>query len=207
MQTSGASATNNTVRLRGAAQRPQTEILGSFYSVPSSIPTGNLLSVENTGIQVGAIANFQNYHFIFPSTIADGQIMLTVLNDSANIPGPVDLSQSTVTLAFAGGGGLLQVGDAVILIDHQQNSLIGTPLNTHAIAQQGISLLYDFELSADSGKLVAKLSSIDDLTPPITPILPGITVHPQTQALLEGQLASFAFLGRGQDLMVRSAFK
>ncbi|GHT81465.1 hypothetical protein AGMMS49543_04040 [Betaproteobacteria bacterium] len=93
----------------------------------------------------------------------------TLLNVSAS----ADITNSTVNVGILGSSSPLSAGDHLILINAA--SLTGASANTiaHGTGLQGVSLLYDFELSTTATQLLATLPKTptpnSKATPPASP--------------------------------------
>ncbi|GHU42472.1 hypothetical protein AGMMS50289_07250 [Betaproteobacteria bacterium] len=157
-------------------------------------------------------------NFYLPTIATNGYSLL-------NVGGTANITGSTVNVGILGSSSPLTAGDTVTLIN--ANSLTGNPANTiaHGTGMQGVSLLYDFDLTTNGKQLLATVAGdtppIDpnppvapnppvtppvdpnpptDPNPPVTPPTnPGINLNPQTKALAEGFLSGTAFLNQAQD--------
>ncbi|GHT90603.1 hypothetical protein AGMMS49545_04580 [Betaproteobacteria bacterium] len=155
-------------------------------------------------------------NFYLPPIATNGYSLL-------NVGGTANITNSTVNVGILGSSSPLTAGDTVTLIN--ANSLTGNPANTiaHGTGLQGVSLLYDFDLTTNGKQLLATVAGgippIDpnppvtppiDPNPPVTPPVdpnppvtpptnPGINLNPQTKALAEGFLSGTAFLNQAQD--------
>ncbi|MDR2366208.1 MAG: autotransporter outer membrane beta-barrel domain-containing protein [Zoogloeaceae bacterium] len=103
------------------------------------------------------------------------------------VTGTATITGATVNVGIDGASSPLQAGDAVTLID--AGTLVGLPANTTANGQgmQGVTLLYDFDITTNGNQLLATVSST------------GVT--PRVKALSEGYLAGTAFLNQGADFV------
>ncbi|GHU41963.1 hypothetical protein AGMMS50289_05950 [Betaproteobacteria bacterium] len=172
--------------------------------------TGNLSAI-------GSLLNFY-----LPAIATNGYSLL-------NVGGTANITNSTVNVGILGSSSPLTAGDTITLINAA--NLTGNPANTiaHGTGMQGVSLLYDFDLTTNGKQLLATVAGgtppidpnppvtppIDpnppvtppvdpnpptDPTPPVTPPTnPGINLNPQTKALAEGFLSGTAFLNQAQD--------
>ncbi|GHU41546.1 hypothetical protein AGMMS50289_04850 [Betaproteobacteria bacterium] len=147
-------------------------------------------------------------NFYLPTIATNGYSLL-------NVGGTANITNSTVNVGILGSASPLTAGDTVTLIN--ATSLTGNPANTiaHGTGMQGVSLLYDFDLTTNGKQLLATVAGgtppIDpnppvdpnpptDPNPPVTPPTnPGINLNPQTKALAEGFLSGTAFLNQAQD--------
>ena len=91
------------------------------------------------------------------------------------------------------------------------------PEISKAVAQQGISFLYDVttgvdednkEVIATIGQISMPITELDPSIPPILPdpTKPAVTVNPALKSLSEGYLAGAMLVSRGQDTLVQEAF-
>ena len=216
----GGTATGNTVALK-------TSFGGKVYG-GNNAATGNTLSVENKGLTVDSIDNFENLHFILPSDTAAGETMLEVTGGATQFK-----SKPNVGVAIAGSTTLLNEGDSVTLLrnDSGLRNSSGAALTDTDYAQvkiparQGISVDYDFTLSTDGKTIVAEVSQ--QLNPGPTPgptpdpspspspepspspaptpspsPTPG-RINPQTKAIPEGRIAALGALNLASDQVAR----
>ena len=175
------SAINNTIRISGAPVfEAYTELYGG-YGGGYDLRTGNTLELHTKDITVANIHNFENLYFYLPAdTIATGDTVLTLTQVA-------DISGSNVGVGMEGGGTPLVIGDKVTLIRADAGlTTDATNLVNNTAAMQGISLLYEFDLSATGTTLDATVTKMG--------------VNPQTQSLLEGRLAALALANQGADL-------
>ena len=133
----------------------------TVFGLTSADPrSGNALNLY-TPITVASAQNFENWNFYLPSTMANGGAMLTVT-------GTADLgANATVNVGINGAGSPLQKGDTVTLIDAA--TLTGNPANNAsngvAAGMQGVTLLYDFDISQQGNQLLATVASSPSLNP------------------------------------------
>jgi outer membrane autotransporter protein len=87
-----ASATHNTITISGSPDLSGASLYGGDGAGKSGsdFRTGNTLKLLNTrGITVGLVKNFENFHFLLPADIANGDTLLTadeaILGEKANI--------------------------------------------------------------------------------------------------------------------------
>ena len=205
--TASASATNNTVTISGSPLfGAGTNLYGGFVdawdaATQTYIPapgmdarTGNTLNLH-APIIVASAQNFENWNFYLPASMGNGGTMLTVTG-TADI-GP----NAKVNVGIDGASSPLRAGDTVKLID--AGTLTGSLANTTANGQgmQGVTLLYDFDLTSNDKQLLATVTSADLGTNPGTnPGTGGASLNPQAKALPEGVVAGAALLLQGADL-------
>ena len=142
--------------------------------------TGNTLEVWSKGLTVNSIQNFENFYFILPSGIANGDTVLTVagkrptatvFTKKANIGVAVEAGATlnmddTVTL-LKNEQGIVGIDGESSLVkgtDYEQVSLDGVTLK----GTQGVSLEYDFELS-NTGTTIDATVKGEDPEPTPTP--------------------------------------
>lgn len=177
----GSNAINNTIRISGAPVFAAYTALYGGHGYGSDHRTGNTLELHTKGITVANIHNFENLYFYLPAdTIANGDTALTLRQRA-------DISGSNVGVGMEGGGKPLVAGDKVTLIRADVGlTTDATNLANNTAGMQGISLLYDFDLSTTGTTLDATVTKMG--------------VNPQTQSLLEGHLAALALANQGADL-------
>lgn len=185
------SATNNTVTISGAPALNGSLYGGAIIWGSSAgtvdVFTGNTLNVKTGGIAVGGdVKDFQFLNFYVPPAMGGGGVML-------NVAGEADVAGSTVNVGIEGGSSQLKVGDRIVLID--AGTLTGMPDNSAANGQgmQGVTLLYDFDLQAQSNQLLAQVTSVG--------------VNPQAKAFSEGRAAALSFVNQGADLVSGDGLK
>ena len=170
--------------------------------------SGNTLNLKTAGITVNGLYNFENLNFYLPSSFAAGDTMLTVAGEarlSENADGTG--RQATVNVGIQGGSSPLKVADTVVLIDAK--TLTGTPANTSSSGQgmQGISLLYDFDITTKDNQLLATVTAQDDSGGDSGGNgSVAARVNPQLKSLSEGFMAGAMLVTRGADLIAYDAF-
>ena len=188
-----------TLALSGAGRISPTLALynGSAFS-PGSGNVGNLSQVDVHGSaawQGDLNMAGKAMNFYVPTGMTAGGTMLTV-SGSANIGG------STVNVGIDGASSPLKSGDQITLINAA--TLTGIPVSNMANGQgmQGVTLLYDFDLSPTDNKLLATVAN-HDLDPAPKGNDPGSVpkVNPQAKALSEGFLSGLALTNQGADLV------
>ncbi|ALV24646.1 autotransporter domain protein [Campylobacter iguaniorum] len=153
-ETGTATATNNTVNLlSNASFTGSTTISGGYAFVNSikstyqdnfdSVAKGNKLNIYSKSIEVKNIQNFEFVNFYLSNDIKADDTILT-LTDTIS----TDLSKSRVGVGLMNGGTpALNVDDKVTLISNLNGILAPTNMTNNISAMQGISQVYDFELS------------------------------------------------------------
>ena len=168
--------------LSGSGKISDTLVLfgGTTFNTGSAAANLNRLDVRGASNWTGNLNMAgKALNFYVPNTMLDGETMLVV-------SGNTDISNSNIAVGISGGTPALNIGDQVILID-AGGSFTHT-INDGDIAQgvQGISRIYEFELSADpSGLLIAAVVSEQ--------------VNPQSKILSEGAAAGAIMALQGAD--------
>lgn len=169
---------NNTITISGAPDLSGMKLYGGLSGDDKDMFTGNTLNVNGFRGDVAGIQNFQNYNLYLPSSLRNGDILLTVKD-------PTDLNKTNIQMSgMAGGGNALGAGESITLISQTSDA----PDNTSVQVLKGAALLYDFALDANSGALIATARSVQ--------------TSPQFKALSEGRLAGLAFVNQGYDLLL-----
>lgn len=178
---------NNTVSISGNPVFDSfvMEIYGGFNtSGGGDVFTGNTLNINGFQGAVRGIYNFQNYNFVLPASISNGDTILTITG-----PDRVDLAGTKIAITGVETGSPLFVGDMVYLIDKTENAIVsfsGDSINL------GIMLQYSFEHAANiADALVIRITSAG--------------TNPQVKAFSEGRLASLAFVNQGADFIANQA--
>ena len=204
-----APATNNTVTISGSPVfGTGTGLYGGFAWGGADQRSGNTLNLH-APITVASAKNFENWNFYLPSTMAAGGTMLKVTSTA-------DLGdKAKVNVGIDGASSPLQAGNTVKLID--AGTLTGTLANTTANGQgmQGVTLLYDFNLSTNGKQLLATVAGDVPNAVPNPKPKPGTSgasspvpipagsgparVNPQAKALSEGFIAGPALLTQSAD--------
>jgi len=126
-------------------------------------------------------------NFYLPAAMGNGGTML-------NVTGNANVTGSRVNVGISGASSPLQAGDAVILINAA--TLTGAPANTtaNATGMQGVTLIYDFNLSTTGNQLVATVAGAPEPGPG------PARVNPQAKSLSEGFVSGVSLLNQGIDL-------
>ncbi|MDR3632011.1 MAG: autotransporter outer membrane beta-barrel domain-containing protein, partial [Desulfocapsaceae bacterium] len=112
------NTTGNTVTISGNPVLSTAVLYGGFSSSLNSSAdhfSGNTLNVQNGGMLVKGIANFENYNFSIPATLASGGTMLTVTN-------AVDLTNTNINARVAKSS---QLGQYILI--QSTGGITGTP--------------------------------------------------------------------------------
>ena len=191
------NAINNTVTISGTPIFSVGTWLQGGMSAGDQF-TGNRLEIKSTAHMVADVIKFEYIDFYLPSTIVDGDIMLTSITAS-------DLTGVTVDLKFDTTAPSLSVGDVITLIDGVTGTFI--PKNVSVS-------VYKFALSVDTGKLIATYlgdSSPKTITWPNPPgngvlasdpiwstpdsLFPGISASGNSVTVNSGTIAGCVFGG------------
>lgn len=183
-------ATNNTVTISGSPNLAGTTLYGGYLlaGTGGEAFSGNTLNVKTSGLTVGNLYNFQNLNFYLPSTLSAGDTVLTVTG-TANLTGSAGRS-STVNVGIDGNSSPLKMGDSITLIN-AGTLVTNSGLNSTASGKgmQGVTLLYNFDITTDNNKLLATVSTSS-----------GPTVNEQTKALSEGFVSGVGMVTQGADV-------
>jgi outer membrane autotransporter protein len=175
------NAIHNTVTVSGNPDLTGANLYGGYVSNTGDAFTGNTLNFNTSGLTVANLRNFQYLNFYLPTTLGNGGTALTVT-------GMADITGSIVNVGIDGANSPLARGDTITLIDAA--TLSGAPVNTTANGSgiQGVSLSYEFDITAPVGsnQLLATVARVG--------------LNPQTKALAEGFLGGVAFTRQGADL-------
>lgn len=149
---------------------------------------GNTLNVKTAGLTVKDIHNFQYLNFYVPSTLSASDTVMSVTG-VADLTGSSGRS-STVNVGIEGGSSLLQTGDTITLIE-AGTLVTNSGLNSRAsgTGMQGVTLLYNFDITTENNKLLATVS---DNT--------GPTLNEQSKALSEGFVSGLGMVTQGADM-------
>lgn len=184
-------AVNNTVTLFGAPSLAGSSLFGGFSGgVGQDDFSGNRLNVFGFQSSVADVENFAHYNFVLPAGFRGGDTLLTVtgtatLVDDQSAP----TAWSTFEAHIAGGGAPLKPGDTAVLLSAATLHTGGSALTSTTRGRKGISLLYDFSITANES------------TDRITATVLASRLNPRVKALSEGRLAGLAFANRGADLI------
>ena len=183
-----SSATNNTVVLgsgiRSGALKSMDLYGGYSDTTDGDIVTGNTLEVRAKGLIANSVKNFENYRFIMPAGIANGDWMLNV----RDVAFP---KKANISVGLAGKPALAK-GDTVHLIMKDSAGDIPTDYRGASLrARAGASLNYDFVLSNTSYTIDATLAEI--------------SAAEESKAAVEARIASLGIANAGADLVAGQA--
>jgi hypothetical protein len=183
-------ATNNIVTISGSPDLTTAYLYGGYLSITTSGEafTGNTLNVETSGLTAQEIRNFQYLNFYLPSSLPAGDTVLTVTG-TADLTGSSGRS-SVVNVGIDGSSSPLQIGDTVTLIN-AGTLITNSGLNSSAsgTGMQGVTLVYNFDITTENNKLLATVSA--DAAP---------TVNEQSKALSEGFVSGMGMVTQGADV-------
>ncbi|MDR1487530.1 MAG: autotransporter outer membrane beta-barrel domain-containing protein [Deltaproteobacteria bacterium] len=200
---------NNTVQISGNTLFGTVSIYGGYFYDFSSYPgfgplmttvftptpdldlfTGNTLKVWNyAGEKITEIANFQNYDFVLPGSLKNGEVALSVGSIAFGNGSNADSVVSALNID--GGGSALNINDKVVLI--RSDSPINTAANNTITydpvihGRKGALVDYEFELAIDGADLVARVADA--------------AVNPQSKALPEAFMAGLALVNQANDVL------
>ncbi len=144
-----------------------------------------MLNLHVSGQTVSSLGSFEYLNFYLPTTVANGDTVLTVTGTAAlvNFGG----KSSVVNVGIDGSASALAVGDTVTLIDADQ-LLIHNDLNTTAdgTGMQGVTLKYAFDIDVDGNDLTATVTSSG--------------TSESSKALSEGGAVQASVINQGSDL-------
>ena len=152
--TSNGNATNNLITLTGGNVKIGGTVYGGFFDGETrsagDVFTGNTLNLVHFRGELGGIENVQNYNWVLPKDVVNNQALVHITGGN-----PVNLANTTHTVAIESDGNRLSVGDKITLIDKTANA----PTSTMEV-KQGNFLIYDMkaEQSGDGYVLTAQNS-------------------------------------------------
>ena len=142
------TSTNNTVNISGNPDLSNAYIYSNYFG-DAGTASGNTLNFYSRGVTAKNIYDFDNLNFHIPEESSSGDTMLTLTNGSTNI-------ENTAVTAYIGGGSTLATGDYINLISNS-NGLSGSPASTNVKFAEGVSLIYDANISNNGNNLVMSL--------------------------------------------------
>ena len=152
--TSNGNATNNLITLTGGNVKIGGTVYGGFFDGETrsagDVFTGNTLNLVHFRGELGGIENVQNYNWVLPKDVVNNDALVRITGEN-----PVNLANTTHTVAIDNDGNRLTVGDKITLIDKTANA----PTSTMEV-KQGNFLIYDMkaEQSGDGYVLTAQNS-------------------------------------------------
>ena len=182
----------------------------------ANVFTGNTLTLDGYRGKVSGIYNFQNYHWILPTDVKNGDTLIKIAEGGK----AVDLTNTNHTIAdMAPSGNRLETGNIVTLIDKTSGTLNAqSPYTIH----QGQFIVYQAKLQQthdSDNALVLKIarrqndgttgnnSGGEDNTGGENNQQGGQSaaqLNPQSKSYSEGRAASLAFVSQGSDVIANS---
>ncbi len=199
----GYNAVSNTIVLKGG-DLCDADLYG--YSDGRKSHGGNTLEVWASNIQVRSAQNFENYYFIVPGGMTN-QADKYMLKAGT----PVNLSDTKLGVAIQNGT-VLNNGDKINLIDKTEGTASWVPLEGIELKGGTLFTNYNFNLSTTGeNKTLVATANIEPggLPSPLLliPPKPAGKADEKTKALAEGQTASVALLGEGNELAAGAALE
>ena len=152
--TSNGNATNNLITLTGGNVKIAGTVYGGFFDGETrsagDVFTGNTLNLVHFRGDLGGIENVQNYNWVLPKDVVNNETLVHITGEN-----PVNLANTTHTVAIESDGNRLSVGDKITLIDKTANASA-----SNMEVKQGNFLIYDMkaEQSGDGYVLTARNS-------------------------------------------------
>jgi hypothetical protein len=192
------TASNNSITLTGSISLTTNYLFG-YNGTNVTTHEGNTLNIYNLVQSGGAIANvgnFEIYDFkIDRANAINGSFALTattVTMDDATIKG-IEITGGGDKLPNDAVVGLIEATSSFSSSKYDPTDLGYNPNDATVTGRQGVSTLYDFDVTLDSNKLTATVKSSK--------------ANPATKSLSEGWLSGPAFLNQGADLLEKEAVK
>ncbi|UXN03718.1 autotransporter outer membrane beta-barrel domain-containing protein [Bartonella sp. HY406] len=187
---------------------------GSVNSAFDKVAAGNTLNLNGYRGTLSGIYNFENYNWLLPSNVFNGDTMVTIAENGT----PVDLTNTKHSIAMYNDGSRLNVGDRVNLIDKTQGSWTASGLYT---IQQGSFIIYEASLAQQANDNHALVLTINDKADSASGNSGGSSsnannnawggttstgqsaarLNPQSKSYAEGRAAALAFANQGNDLI------
>ncbi|UXM94960.1 autotransporter outer membrane beta-barrel domain-containing protein [Bartonella sp. HY329] len=187
---------------------------GSVNSAFDKVAAGNTLNLNGYRGTLSGIYNFENYNWLLPSNVFNGDTMVTIAENGT----PVDLTNTKHSIAMYNDGSRLNVGDRVNLIDKTQGSWTASGLYT---IQQGSFIIYEASLAQQADDNHALVLTINDKADSASGNSGGSSsnannnawggttstgqsaarLNPQSKSYAEGRAAALAFANQGNDLI------
>ena len=152
--TSNGNATNNLITLTGGNVKIGGIVYGGFFDGETrsagDVFTGNTLNLVHFRGDLVGIENVQNYNWVLPKDVVNNEALVHITGEN-----PVNLANTTHTVAIESDGNRLSVGDKITLIDKVANASA-----SNMEVKQGNFLIYDMkaEQSGDGYVLTAQNS-------------------------------------------------
>ncbi|WP_038453969.1 autotransporter outer membrane beta-barrel domain-containing protein [Campylobacter iguaniorum] len=143
------SAINNTINISGNPDLTHATLQGGYsnkggIAIFENATKGNTLNIKTKNIEIAEIKNFEFVNFYLPNDIKANDTIITISAGATT-----DLSKSKIGINVMDGNTLaIKTGDKITLLD-RHSDITQAPLNINDkfTAMQGISNIYEFELS------------------------------------------------------------
>ncbi|WP_297323033.1 hypothetical protein [uncultured Bartonella sp.] len=209
------NVTGNTITLRGSEitigkrdENGQVTAYGATYGGYSlkgdgtvnaavDVFTGNTLNLDGYRGAVSGIYNIENYNWILPKDIKNGDTLITIAEGGK----AVDLTNTKHTIAdMDPSGARLKTGTKITLINKTQGTWKAPGSYT---VRQGQFVVYQANLVQQAAGLNTALvltvrSAADD---GLSEVDSGASLNPQSKSYAEGRAAALGFVTRGSDLI------
>ena len=144
------TSTNNTVNILGAPNLSDAYIYSNYFG-DAGTTSGNNLNIYSSGLTAKNIYGFENLNFYLPESSKSGDTILTLTDGTTNI-------ENNNAMAYISGGSTLATGDYVNLISNS-NGLSGSLNSSGVKFAEGVSLIYDANITNDGNNLVMTLGN------------------------------------------------
>ena len=144
------TSTNNTVNISNSPDLSGAYIYSNYFG-DAGTTSGNTLNIYSSGLTAKNIYGFDKFNFHIPTETTSGSTILTLTNGTTNI------DNSNIT-AYISGGSILSTGDYVNLFSNS-NGLTGSPGSSNVKFAEGVTLLYDANISNDGNNLIMTLGN------------------------------------------------
>lgn len=181
--------------------------------------SGNTLNLDGYRGIVAGIYNFENYNWILPNDVKNGDVLVTIAEGGT----AVNLTNTIHTVTMYNDGSRLNGGDVVTMI----NKTAGAFDERNYQISQGSFILYDAILKqqvkgdkplvlviqdkidsspTDNGEATSPIENggsnhEDDKLPMDKPSHSAAKLNPQSKSYAEGRAAALGFVSQGSDLI------
>ncbi|MBR2216143.1 MAG: hypothetical protein IJ849_10370 [Selenomonadaceae bacterium] len=192
----GVESSDNTINISGSPDLTEAYLIGSANqsNYQSTVSLGaqgenNTLNIYSSAVTAKNISGFDNINFYLPSTVANGDTVLTLSNtDTGNSNGgQTDLSGTAIGVSVPGDA-TLSTGDSITLITNA-NGLITSDATTYGLISQGISTDWGMEIGP---------SGSSSITATVTQHSTGL--KPQTAAVAQSSTPAVFLMDKVVDL-------
>ncbi len=146
-----AISTNNTVNIFGNPDLSGAYIYSNYFG-DAGTTSGNTLNIYSSGLTAKNIYGFDNLNFHIPSNTTSRNTILTLTDSSGT-----NIGNSAIT-AYVGADSLLKTGDYVNLLSNS-NGITGSPSSSNVKFAEGVSLIYDANITNNGNNLVMTLGN------------------------------------------------